>query len=114
MTISKENEFVMILYFSFIVSVLTTIPAILIWITPSRYEFFMLITIAFLSNIIQYFLFRAFRYSDLSSLAPIRYVEFIFQSVAGFIFFSEIPSNNIILGTLFLIASIFFIMRNKF
>lgn len=55
-------------------------------------------------QLMQYFLFMAFRQSMLSQLAPIRYLEFIIQAFFGFIFFSEIPSKtNIICAIMLLI-----------
>ena len=113
MTISQENEAVMILLFSLIISLLTLIPTICSWVTPSVYELVLLILLGTLSTLMQYFIFLSFKGIDLSKLAPVRYTEFIFQALAGFIFFSEIPGLNVLIGIFVLIPSTLYIVRNE-
>jgi len=46
------------------------------------------------SQLMQYFLFLAFRSDELTNLVSIRYVEFAIQLFFGFVFFREVPSSR--------------------
>lgn len=58
------------------------------------------------SQLTQYFLFTAFRKSNLTSLANTRYLEFIVQALCGFVFFNEIPSISNLICAIILIPTV--------
>jgi S-adenosylmethionine uptake transporter len=108
-----ENRIAMLLYFSIVTSLITFIPAMLVWKTPTSFEFAMLMLLGASANLMQYFLFRAFEATDLSALAPFRYVEFLLSALTAFIFFSEIPGLNVLIGAVILIPSTFYLACNE-
>ena len=61
----------------------------------------------------QYFIFQAFQSTDLSALAPYRYMEFLISAAAGYIFFSEVPGTNVLVGALILIPSTLYLAYNE-
>jgi S-adenosylmethionine uptake transporter len=65
----------------------------------------MLVLLGSSANLMQYFHFRAFEATDLSALAPFRYVEFLISALTAFIFFSEVPGLNVLIGAVILIPS---------
>ena len=69
------------------------------------------IVLGICGQLMQYFLFMAFRRSMLSQLAPIRYLEFIIQAFFGFLFFSEIPSKTNIICAIMLLAIIHIVSK---
>lgn len=69
------------------------------------------IVLGICGQLMQYFLFMAFRQSMLSQLAPIRYLEFIIQAFFGFIFFSEIPSKTDIICAITLLFIIHIVSK---
>jgi len=58
------------------------------------------------SQLMQYFLFIAFRSDELTNLASIRYVEFAIQLFFGFVFFREVPSSRNIACAIILLLSL--------
>lgn len=111
--VDKENRVTMLLYFSMVTSVLTFIPALYIWKTPTGFELLMLLFYGLFANVMQYFIFKAFEATDLSALAPYRYVEFIFSALAGFIFFLELPGTNVFIGAAILIPSTLYLAYSE-
>ena len=101
--VDTDSKITMLLYFSLVTTALTIIPAILVWKNPTPFELSMLLLYGALANLMQYFIFRAFAATDLSALAPYRYLEFLFSALAGFIFFAEFPGLNVIIGAIILI-----------
>ena len=63
------------------------------------------------SQLMQYFLFISFREACLTSLASVRYLEFVIQSLCGFVFFSEIPSVSSIGCAMIILFTVFFLNR---
>ena len=70
-----------------------------------------LIALGVFSQLTQYFLFTAFRKSDLTNLVNTRYLEFIIQAVSGYIFFNEVPSLSVLLCAIILVSAIFMVKR---
>lgn len=112
--ISRDSKLTTLLYFAITTTFLTAFPAYFVWIRPTFYELFLLSLLGISANLMQIFLFKAFSYADLSALAPYRYLEFIFSAIAGFIFFSEIPELNVIIGALILIPSTLYLAYTEY
>lgn len=103
--VDDESKITMLLYFAIVAGALSFFPALLVWKTPTFHEYSMLFLLGAGGNIMQYFIFKAFSATDLSALAPFRYVEFLFSAAFAFIFFAEIPGVNVLVGALILIPS---------
>lgn len=101
--VEKDSKVTMLLYFSLVTTALTTIPAIMVWKDPTPFELIMLLLYGAFANLMQFFIFKAFAATDLSALAPYRYLEFIFSAIAGFVFFAETPGTNVIIGAIILV-----------
>ena len=102
--VTTENTHSMLFYFAVGTTLITLIPAILVWQTPSWYQLGMLALLGIGGNLIQVCMIRAFSATDASALSPFRYVEFIFAALFGFIFFLEIPTLVTLTGATFIIA----------
>lgn len=102
--VATENTQTMLFYFAVGTTLITLIPAYLVWQTPSWYQLFMLGLLGVGGNLIQVCMIRAFSATDASALSPFRYVEFIFSSLFGFLFFTEIPTVVTLVGATFIIA----------
>jgi S-adenosylmethionine uptake transporter len=111
--VDSENRLTMLLYFALVTSIISFVPAILVWKSPTTWEYAMLFLLGVGGNLIQYFLFKAFSATELSALAPYRYVEFLFSAVFAFVFFAEVPGVNVLVGALILIPSTLYLAYGK-
>lgn len=111
--VDNENRITMLLYFALVTSVLSFVPALLVWKSPTAFEYSMLFLLGAGGNFIQYFLFKAFSATELSTLAPFRYVEFLFSALFAFIFFAEVPGMNVLIGALILIPSTLYLASEE-
>lgn len=111
--VSNENQITMLLYFDIVTSLFTLAPAIFVWDTPTLFELSMLFVLGANGNIMQYLLFKAYNATDLSALAPYRYVEFVLSAIFAFIFFLEIPGINVLIGTVILIPSTLYLAYSE-
>jgi S-adenosylmethionine uptake transporter len=100
----EHDDFNMLFYFSIVTSLVATGPAIYVWIAPTAFELLLLALYGLMANVMQYLIFRAFSATELTALAPYRYVEFLISAIFGFVFFCEIPGVNTLIGALILIT----------
>lgn len=60
------------------------------------------------NNLILFCILRAFKNSSLSSLSPLRYIEILISGIVGYLFFYEVPNNNMYIGgALIVFSSVF-------
>lgn len=109
MVVAQENQLTMLFYFALVTSLVTLIPAMKVWKAPTTFELSMLFLLGAGGNLIQYFIFKAFRLVDVSAVAPYRYLELLISAFFAFIFFLEIPGLNVYIGALILIPSTLFL-----
>jgi S-adenosylmethionine uptake transporter len=79
------------------------------WQVPTLAQLFILGILGVGSNLILYFLLKAFQLTDASSLVPFRYTELVFSILFGYLFFQEWPTFGTCLGAGIIISSTCFI-----
>lgn len=85
-----------------------------VWVTPSWAQFALLITLGIGANLMQFCIFKAFKAAEISALAPFRYTEFIFASIFGYIFFSEVPTANTFYAAMLIVpATMYLVLTEK-
>jgi len=93
-----EDVYVIIEYFP-LVSFITFLPIVLInWITPNLYELVWIIGIGLFTQLGQTFLTIGLKNLPASEASTINYLQVLFGSIWGFLFFSEIININFLIG----------------
>ncbi len=105
--VSKESNLTMLFYFAVGTSLCGAVPAFMVWQTPTLLELFYLFLLGAGGNLILFCLLKAFAATDVSALAPYRYVELIFACFFGLVLFGEIPSSTTLIGAAVIIPSTF-------
>ncbi|MDR2268174.1 MAG: DMT family transporter [Holosporaceae bacterium] len=111
--VSNDDAVTMLFYFAFVSSAITIFPALMVWKTPLLNELLLLFLYGLFANLMQFLIFLAFEATDLSALAPFRYMEFLLSAVTAFLFFGEIPGVNVVVGALILIPSTLYLTYNE-
>ena len=95
-----EDVYVIIIYFP-VVSLITLLPIVLTnWVTPNWNELIWIIGIGLFTQLGQTFLTIGLKILPASEASTINYLQVLFGSIWGIIFFSEIININFILGAL--------------
>jgi len=95
-----EDVYVIIEYFP-LVSLIILFPIVLInWVTPNWNEFIWIIGIGLFTQLGQTFLTIGLKNFPASEASTINYLQVLFGSIWGIIFFSEIININFLLGAL--------------
>jgi drug/metabolite transporter (DMT)-like permease len=98
-----EDIYVIIEYFP-LVSFITLLPIVLInWVTPNLTEICWIIGIGLFTQLGQTFLTIGLKNLPASQASAINYLQVLFGSIWGFVFFSEIININFLLGASFVL-----------
>ncbi|MDR2074826.1 MAG: DMT family transporter [Holosporales bacterium] len=98
-----ENNITMLLYFSIYTTIISLFFVPFFWISPTIEELILLFLLGIGANLVQLFLFLAYRATQASIISPIRYAELPFTVLFGFIAFGQIPDAITIIGALFIV-----------
>lgn len=99
-----DRPMTVLLYVNCFGVVLMAVPAFLDWKAidlPLGLAFLLLGPLAITA---QYFVIRGYRIADISVVGPIDYTWLIFAAVIGMVFFGEIPTPGVILGSLVIVG----------
>jgi drug/metabolite transporter (DMT)-like permease len=107
-----EKTSAIVFYFSVGSAVLASLSALLGWIMPTPHDAMLMITIGLFGGVGQIFMTHSYRYAEASFVAPFDYIALLWAIVFGWLFFSDVPSLQMLLGAaIVIIAGIFVIWR---
>jgi drug/metabolite transporter (DMT)-like permease len=108
-----ERNITILFYFGSITTILSAVPAVLVWQNPADWEWPLLMAIGGLSSLAQYMMLRGLRIGEASAVMPFDYTRLIFAGLFGFYFFAEVPDLWTLVGVVILIASTFYIAQRE-
>lgn len=86
---TAEHPLVIIFYFPLVTMPFTGIASSLNWVTPTGWDWAILIGIGLLTQVAQYFMTLSYQAEELSKVANLRYLSIIFAWLYGFFIFHE-------------------------
>jgi len=111
--VANEKTLTLLFHFGLVTSLISLPFVFPIWQMPTHSEFFYLILLGIGGNLIQVCLFLAFSATEASALAPFRYGEFIVAGLFGYLFFSQVPTPTLLIGSSIIIASAFYLSHKE-
>jgi drug/metabolite transporter (DMT)-like permease len=75
------------------------------WVTPSAHDLLPIAILSITGCGAQFCLAQAFRYGEVSLLAPLEYGALIWATVFGYIFWGDLPTLTVLAGVAIIIAS---------
>jgi drug/metabolite transporter (DMT)-like permease len=106
---ATEEALTILLYFGLFASLLTAVPAWLVWRQMSGREIVMLALVGALSALGQFCTVRAYAAGELMSMAPIDYSRLVFAGIIGFLVFAEVPDRYTLVGAAIIVGSTLYI-----
>lgn len=103
---SREHTLTMLFYFGLYTTIISGIFVPSVWVPPTAHELFLILLLGIGANVIQVFVFLAYRATTASNMSVIRYIELPIATLFGYWFFDQAPqlyalisAGLIILGT---------------
>lgn len=111
---ATERTTTIVVYFSIISTLLSLLSLPFGWTMPSGEDAVLLVIVGLCGGLGQILLTQAYRFAEASAIAPFDYTTIIWVLIFGIFVFSEIPTFEVILGSLIVIgAGIFVIYREQ-
>ncbi len=109
-----ERSSTIVFYYSIACSSVALLVLPFGWVTPSPQQAVFLVCAGICGGIGQVTLTESFRHADMSVVAPFEYASLIFSIIVGFVVFHDVPTVEMIVGSLILVAAgIFIIFREQ-
>jgi drug/metabolite transporter (DMT)-like permease len=83
------------------------------WQTPGLFDASLFALLAVSATLGQYFVIQAFRYGQVSLLAPLEYSALIWATAFGFLFWQEFPTPTVLLGAAIIILSSLYVVQRE-
>jgi drug/metabolite transporter (DMT)-like permease len=97
--LAGESTVVLMLFYTVGLTLLTSIPAAVVWVPIPWSESPNIILVGVLAQVGQYCWLQAYQKQEARLLAPIGYLSILFSGFAGWLFFGEIPSLSLCIGS---------------
>ncbi len=94
----KENNLTMLFYFGLYSTIVAGVLVPFYWTNPTLHQIWLVLLLGLGANLIQLFLFLAYRATTASNISPVRYLELPFIILFGFMFFGQVPDLVAIVG----------------
>ena len=109
----EDNARTVVFTFSIFTSIVTLLPALFVWETPSCEMLIALVLCGLLATLAHLLLTRAMSIAEMSAIAPLDFVRLLFAAGIGFIWFSEVPDIWTALGAMVITGSAVYIARRE-
>ncbi|MEO1138268.1 MAG: DMT family transporter [Pseudomonadota bacterium] len=110
--VQTEQTSAIVFYFSLTSTVLSLLTIPFGWVIPGGIEIGMLVLAGLIGGLAQIFLTSSYRFADASVVAPFDYASMLFAIAIGYVFFDEVPTQQMLLGAaLIVLAGIIIILR---
>jgi len=110
---TTEPIWLISIFFSIIILIasLTTIP--LGWIMPTPKDFILLALIGITGGSANLFLTQSYKLSEVSLVAPLKYLSLIFAIIFGYLIWNEIPTLKTLVGASLVVLASLIIFRRE-
>jgi drug/metabolite transporter (DMT)-like permease len=109
-----EATRVIMFYYAFWTALFSALPALALWVWPTRPELLLLMVVGFLGIGGQGMITHGLSMGDATALVPLDYSRVLYAAVLGFFIFGEVPAPWSVVGmTLILGSSIALVLGDK-
>ncbi|MEN9060986.1 DMT family transporter [Ponticoccus litoralis] len=103
--IQVEETSAIVFYFSLTATLFSLLTLPFGWVWPAPWALAMLVASGLIGGVAQIFLTSAYRFAGASVVAPFDYASILFAIVFGWVFFAEVPTPMVILGSSIVVAA---------
>ncbi len=108
-----DGTMTIVAYLSLIMTIVTFIPALFVWRTPTVGELGWLALIGVLGSTGHLLVIRAYKYADVSAVEPVTFSRLVFAALAGYLVFGEIPDLWVWVGGGVIVAATSYIAHRE-
>jgi drug/metabolite transporter (DMT)-like permease len=110
---STEPVWLISLFFSIAITLLSLITVPFGWVMPSIMHFLILSLIGIFGGVSNLWLSQSYKYSEVSLVTPLKYLTLVFAIIFGYFIWDEIPTIKTLIGAFLVIISTLIIFRRE-
>jgi drug/metabolite transporter (DMT)-like permease len=110
---TTEPTPVIMFYYAFWTALLSFVPSVWLWVTPTWVELAALILVGFLGISGQWMITHAWTLGDTTALAPLDYLRIVYSALLGYLVFSEVPGLWSFAGMALIVASSLYLVLGE-
>ncbi|MBO6897560.1 MAG: DMT family transporter [Shimia sp.] len=103
--VQTDQTSAIVFYFSLTASCLSLLTLPFGWVVPTWEQTALLVTAGLIGGVAQIMLTSCYRFAPASVVAPFDYVAMLFAILIGYVWFSEIPTPQMLIGASIVIAA---------
>lgn len=103
--VATEETSAIVFYFSLTATMLSLLTLPFGWAWPTTSALIMLICSGLIGGVAQIFLTTAYKHSEAALLAPFDYASILFSIIFGYVFFAEIPTSQVLVGSAIVVSA---------
>jgi drug/metabolite transporter (DMT)-like permease len=108
-----ENRSTSLAYLGLVVTIITAIPAYLVWQPPTVFEIFLMGMMGVVGTLSQICMMQGYKLGEASALAVFDYVRLPFALIIGYLIFAELPGVQALIGSAIIIGATLYIARRE-
>ncbi len=93
-----ESSLTITCYMNILLTLLSVVPALLVWRTPEGVVWFWLVAIGVLGTLAQLAITQSLKEADIGVVMPFDYLKMIWVAIMGYLIFGEVPGLYVWLG----------------
>jgi drug/metabolite transporter (DMT)-like permease len=109
----RESGPAVVAYLSIIVTLVTFVPAMLVWKAPTIEEWFITIVIAGLATVGHLCMTQGFKVGEMSAIQAAKFLQLLWSALIGYAMFAEAPGLYTWIGSAIIIASALYIAHRE-
>jgi drug/metabolite transporter (DMT)-like permease len=110
---TTETSYSMLFWFSVFLLIGSGAVAPFQWVTPRGSDIVVFCVMALGGTLGQFLLTQAYRYGEISFLAPLEYTALIWAVLFGVLFWDQFPNSTVLTGSLIIVASNIYIVHRE-
>jgi len=103
--VQTDQTSAIVFYFSLTASCLSLLTLPFGWVVPTWKQTALLVTAGLIGGVAQIMLTSCYRFAPASVVAPFDYVAMLFAILIGYVWFSEVPTPQMLIGASIVIAA---------
>src|SRR5215468_936982 len=110
---TTESSHTILFYYSFFVIIALGAFMPFVWVTPKLADLWLIVFVGLAGSFGQFFLNQAFRYGEVSMLAPLDYTGLLWATLLGIVVWGDIPTAWVMVGSAIIIMAGMYIVRRE-
>jgi drug/metabolite transporter (DMT)-like permease len=110
---TTEPTPVIMFYYAFWTAILSLVPTLWLWVTPTLFELVLLVAVGVLGISGQWMITHGYTLGDASALVPLDYLRIVYSALLGYLVFGELPGAWSYAGMALIVASSLYLVLNE-